>query len=120
MCGIFARIDPLDKPVNVEHCRLATNLLTHRGPDSCGEWMNPARDVYLGFRRLAILDLADRANQPMRIPSQPWTLLFNGEIYNFRDIRQELTALGHVFSTEGDTEVLLHALARWGEGALRK
>ncbi len=118
MCGIFARINPLAKAVDAAACRVATDLLAHRGPDSSGEWMSPAQDVFLGFRRLSILDLSDRANQPMRHPEGAGLLIFNGEIYNFRSLREELRGLGCVFETDGDTEVLMHALAQWGERAL--
>lgn len=120
MCGIFAQINPIGKTVRAEDCRRATNLLFHRGPDSYGEWASSGRDVFLGFRRLSILDLSDRANQPMCDPNGSDVLVFNGEIYNFRELRKELASLGCTFRSDGDTEVLLQALAHWGEGALCK
>ena len=85
-----------------------------RGPDGEGRWA----DDGLGFahRRLAIIDLHDRSNQPMHLDR--WHLVYNGEIYNYRELRDELASRGHRFQTSGDTEVLLHAWAEWGEGAL--
>ena len=70
----------------------------------------------LAFRRLAIIDLDERSNQPLHLG--PWHLVFNGEIYNYRELREELRELGHTFVTEGDGEVLLHAWDEWGERAL--
>ena len=87
-----------------------------RGPDGQGVWHDDA--VGLAFRRLAIIDLDERSNQPLHLG--PWHLVFNGEIYNYRELRDELRGLGHAFVTEGDGEVLLHAWAEWGEGALER
>jgi asparagine synthase (glutamine-hydrolysing) len=88
--------------------------MAHRGPDGQGTWRDDT--VGLAFRRLAIIDLHERANQPMHF--ERWHLVFNGEIYNYIELRRELARLGHRFVTEGDAEVLLHAWAQWGEGAL--
>jgi len=94
---------------------MATTM-AHRGPDGQGTWNEGA--VGFAFRRLAIIDLHERANQPMHF--ERWHLVFNGEIYNYLELREELAALGHSFATEGDAEVLLHAWAQWGEGALAR
>ncbi len=88
--------------------------MVHRGPDGQGTWHDSTAG--LAFRRLAIIDLHERANQPMHF--ERWHLVFNGEIYNYLELREELVALGHDFVTEGDAEVLLHAWAQWGESAL--
>ncbi|HWV87221.1 MAG TPA: asparagine synthase (glutamine-hydrolyzing) [Capillimicrobium sp.] len=85
-----------------------------RGPDGQGTWHDER--CGLAFRRLAIIDLAERAMQPMHLG--PLHLVFNGEVYDYRERRAELEALGHAFRTESDTEVLLHAWQEWGEGAL--
>jgi len=89
-----------------------------RGPDGEGVWVS--RNVALGHRRLKILDLSDRASQPMEDADLGLTIVFNGCIYNFRTLRGELAALGHRFSTTSDTEVLLKAYAEWGEQCLHK
>ncbi|MGF1634050.1 MAG: asparagine synthase (glutamine-hydrolyzing) [Phycisphaerae bacterium] len=100
--------------------------LACRGPDGRGDWLNRpgpgTRDeprVEVTFRRLAVLDPAARADQPMHTPDGRYTLVFNGEIYNFRQLREELSRLHSTpWLTTGDTEVLLHALAAWGTDAL--
>jgi asparagine synthase (glutamine-hydrolysing) len=88
--------------------------MAHRGPDGQGIWSDAV--VGLAFRRLAIIDLDERSNQPLHLGSLH--LVFNGEIYNYIELRAQLRELGHAFHTEGDGEVLLHAWAQWGEGAL--
>ncbi len=93
--------------------RMAAEM-AHRGPDGQGIWSDEGAG--LAFRRLAIIDLDERSNQPMHLGSLH--LVFNGEIYNYIELRAELRPLGHAFHTEGDAEVLLHAWAQWGEGAL--
>jgi asparagine synthase (glutamine-hydrolysing) len=88
--------------------------MAHRGPDGEGVWHDDT--VGLAFRRLAIIDLHERSNQPLHF--ERWHLVFNGEIYNYLELRSELKTLGHRFTTEGDGEVLLHAWAQWGEGCV--
>jgi asparagine synthase (glutamine-hydrolysing) len=88
--------------------------MAHRGPDGKGSWRDG--EAGLSFRRLAIIDLDPRSNQPLHLG--PLHLVFNGEIYNYLELRAELAALGHAFQTEGDSEVLLHAWAEWGRRAL--
>jgi len=90
--------------------------MVHRGPDGQGIWHDET--VGLAFRRLAIIDLHERSSQPMHF--KRWHMAFNGEIYNYRELREELSGLGHRFVTEGDTEVLLHAWAQWEEDALER
>jgi asparagine synthase (glutamine-hydrolysing) len=94
----------------------ALDLIRHRGPDGGSVWGEPG--VRLGHRRLAIIDLARRADQPMR--QGELVIVFNGEIYNFRELRAELSALGHTFNTSSDTEVLLQAWQRWGPDCLTR
>ena len=89
-------------------------VMAHRGPDDQGIWGDDGAG--LAFRRLAIIDLDERSNQPMH--HQGLHMVFNGEIYNYRELRAELEGRGHAFVTEGDGEVLLHAWREWGEAAL--
>jgi asparagine synthase (glutamine-hydrolysing) len=88
--------------------------MVKRGPDGHGTWADEVTG--LTATRLMIIDLHERSNQPLHLG--PLHLVFNGEIYNYRELRQELRALGHAFETEGDAEVLLHAWSEWGEGGL--
>ena len=90
--------------------------MAHRGPDAQGTWCGDAAGF--GFRRLAIIDLDPRSSQPLHLG--PLHLVFNGEIYNYRELRDDLRGLGHTFATEGDGEVLLHAWDQWGEGTLAR
>ncbi|MFO1207012.1 MAG: asparagine synthase (glutamine-hydrolyzing) [Burkholderiales bacterium] len=101
--------------------RAATDALAHRGPDDQGWWIDPARgEVGLGHRRLAIVDLSAHGHQPMLSRCGQWVMVFNGEIYNFAEIRPELEALGHRFAGTGDSEVILAAFAQWGPAAVRR
>ncbi|HEY3295229.1 MAG TPA: asparagine synthase (glutamine-hydrolyzing) [bacterium] len=112
MCGICGIIDPAGiDPLLLERM---TDGLAHRGPDARGTWISPDRRVGFGHRRLTIIDLDPRSNQPFISDDGEMALTFNGEIYNFHDIRRELAAKGHRFRTESDTEVILHAYDEWG------
>ena len=91
-------------------------LLAHRGPDDCGTYLE--HPLALGFRRLAIQDLAPSGHQPMLSRDGRYIIVFNGEIYNFVELRAELAALGHSFRSTGDTEVLLAAYIQWGAECL--
>jgi asparagine synthase (glutamine-hydrolysing) len=93
-----------------------TGLMARRGPDDAGYWSDA--HCALGFRRLAILDLSPAGHQPMLTSDGRHVLVFNGEIYNFRELRGELESAGVTFRSTGDTEVALHALALWGREAL--
>lgn len=119
MCGIAGVIGADREGVRAAVGR-ATRAQTHRGPDDTGEVVVPFGRgwVGLGHRRLSILDLSPLGHQPMGVtPDGPW-LCYNGEIYNFAEVRRDLTALGHTFKSTGDTEVLLKALREWGPAAL--
>jgi asparagine synthase (glutamine-hydrolysing) len=104
---------------------LHTNLLEaiarlrHRGPDDRGTWVNEV-GVGLGQSRLSILDLSDSAHQPMISDDGRYVLVFNGEIYNFKEVRNKLRAAGHTFRGSGDTEVVLHAYQQWGSDAVHE
>ena len=92
--------------------------LAHRGPD--GEGIYQTEGVFLGHRRLAILDLSERGQQPMSYWEGRYWITFNGEIYNFLEIKKELMTKGHRFQSESDTEVVLASYAEWGEKCLEK
>lgn len=119
MCGIVGIAAASGMP---PHDKLAKmrDMLAHRGPDAEGLWYQPAEGIALGHRRLAIVDLSDNGRQPMIDGEQQMAVVFNGEIYNFREIRRELSGLGHSFRTATDTEVLLKAYRQWGEKFLDK
>jgi len=116
MCGI-AGIFHLEiaKPVDPARIRLMTDAMLHRGPDGNGCWTAPG--IGLGHLRLSIIDLAGSA-QPMLSEDEADVLTYNGEIYNFQEVRAELSAMGHRFRTSGDTEVILAAWRQWGVGCL--
>lgn len=118
MCGIaglFYVSNP--KPVDPKRVRAMADTLAHRGPDGSGVWTAPG--VGLGHRRLSIIDLAT-GDQPMLSADGRLALSYNGEIYNFREVRKELEALGHGFRTESDTEVILAAWRQWGPECLSR
>jgi asparagine synthase (glutamine-hydrolysing) len=118
MCGIAGLYYPaLPKPIEPLRITAMTNALAHRGPDGSGIWTAPG--VGLGHRRLSIIDVAG-SPQPMATPGESHVVVFNGEIYNYREIRAELIELGARFVTDGDTEVLLHAWRAWGPGLLER
>jgi asparagine synthase (glutamine-hydrolysing) len=115
MCGLTGFLGPVDN--HEEAIRVATAMtgaLTHRGPDDAGHWADPKAGVVLGHRRLAVLDLSSHGHQPMASRSGRYQIVFNGEIYNFRELRAELEQLGHGFAGHSDTEVMLAAFDAWG------
>lgn len=118
MCGIAGLYYPaLPKPIEPARIATMTNALAHRGPDGSGIWTAPG--VGLGHRRLSIIDVAG-SPQPMATPGESHVVVFNGEIYNYREVRAELAGLGARFTTDGDTEVLLHGWRAWGPGLLSR
>ena len=117
MCGITGFLD-LTRSSSIElietHLMGMTNSIAHRGPDDSGSWTDPAYGVALGFRRLAILDLSPTGHQPMLSADGRFVIVFNGEIYNFARLRDELMDLGHAFRGSSDTEIMLAAIHEWG------
>lgn len=114
MCGIFGHIGYLPQQL----AQLCTDTLAHRGPDGGGLWHTP--EVTFGHRRLSILDLSDNGKQPMSYADGRYHITFNGEIYNFLEIRAELESRGCRFHSQSDTEVILAAFAVWGEACLQR
>lgn len=118
MCGIAGYFDTQEqREIPDRLLRAMTDAIAHRGPDGADVWRAPG--VGLGHRRLAIIDLAC-GQQPMATPDGQVVIVFNGEIYNFQDVRKELEALGHRFRTSSDTEVILHAWLEYGEGCVHR
>ncbi len=119
MCGIFGALshhsaELIDRYNNLKCC---TDTLTHRGPDGAG--YECAGNAFLGHRRLSIIDLAHGA-QPLTVDNRRWWITYNGEVYNYRELREELEGLGFHFETTSDTEVILQAYRQWGENCLEK
>jgi asparagine synthase (glutamine-hydrolysing) len=117
MCGI-AGVVRFDGRPEAGHVAVMLKCLEHRGPDGQGLWRD--RHVCLGHRRLSVLDLSTAANQPMIDDSERYVIVFNGEIYNFRELRDGLLDAGEAFKTTGDTEVLLKLFRRDGPACLQK
>jgi len=116
MCGIAGIFNLNGEPVSPVILRRMTDAVAHRGPD--GEGFYTDGFLGLGHRRLAIIDLSSAGHQPMMTPDGQRIISYNGEVYNFQELRLELEALGERFRSRTDTEVVLAALARWGIGAL--
>src|SRR5580700_4739680 len=114
MCGIAGFYTPEPSRDAGETLRRMNDTLAHRGPDAHGEWLNVARGIALAHRRLAIVDLTEEGRQPMHSASGRYTIVFNGEIYNFLRIRADLDKLGHRFRGHSDTEIMLAAFEEWG------
>ena len=116
MCGITGLIDLNNSPVSSHVVKGMTDALIHRGPDDEGQWVE--KNVGIGHRRLSILDLSQAGRQPMISANDRFVLSYNGEVYNFKQLRRELEGKGHEFRSQTDSEVVLNALSEWGAQAL--
>lgn len=114
MCGIFGHVGDLPE----QAAAFCIDTLAHRGPDGRGIWQNDG--VTLCHRRLSILDLSEAGAQPMSYADERYWITYNGEIYNFLEIRSDLEAKGYAFRTESDTEVILAAFVEWGDACLAR
>jgi asparagine synthase (glutamine-hydrolysing) len=117
LCGITGFLDCSRQLNDVELQSTVTRMsdtIRHRGPDDSGAWVDAQAGIALGFRRLAIVDLTPTGHQPMLSADGRFVIVFNGEIYNFAGLRQELTSLGHSFRGTSDTEVMLASVCQWG------
>jgi len=116
MCGIFGHTNLA--PQDVFRARDALHTLAHRGPDQWGEWLNDG--IYIGHRRLSILDLSDNGRQPMMDVNEAIVIAVNGEVYNFAELRRALQK-SHMFRSRSDSEVILHGYIEWGiDGLLNR
>lgn len=118
MCGITGIIDLTGAPVSPVVLQRMTDAIAHRGPDGEGHWVEG--NVGLGHRRLSIIDLSPAGHQPMVSANHRFVLSYNGEVYNFKELRTELEALGYWFRSRTDSEVVLNALDAWGVKALHR
>ncbi len=118
MCGITGIFNIDGKPVSINVLKKMTDIVKHRGPDGEGFWT----DSFVGFghRRLSIIDLSPLGHQPMQDESGALTITYNGEVYNYQNLRIELEAKGHTFRSQTDTEVVLKAYKTWGENCVHK
>jgi asparagine synthase (glutamine-hydrolysing) len=119
MCGIYGEVS--NKVASqLENLEAGLNTLSHRGPDAAGSWLSPDGRVWLGHRRLSIIDLSNASVQPMHSFDSRFSISFNGEIYNFQQVKDQLLAKGYKFNSTGDTEVLLNAWHCWGVDCLKR
>ena len=120
MCGIAGIVNLRGRPVEQTEIRNLTDQVAHRGPDGAGYWFSAQGHVALGHRRLAIIDPGPGGYQPMASADGRHVIVYNGEIYNFLELREELEAAGEKFHSESDTEVILAAWRNWREGMLTR
>ncbi|MCE2947078.1 MAG: asparagine synthase (glutamine-hydrolyzing) [bacterium] len=118
MCGIAGRMEFHGAAIDAAALSRARDSLLHRGPDDAGLWIDGP--VGLAHRRLSVLDLSPRGHQPMHHAAAALSITFNGEVYNYRDVRAELVRHGHAFTSDSDTEVILAAWAQWGPTCLQR
>ena len=120
MCGITGIWSYQQPDISDAEMDTFTNTLVHRGPDGKGTYHERKSRLRLGHRRLAIIDLSDTGHQPMSSADGRYWIVYNGEIYNYLELKEELEALGHIFTGHSDTEVLLASYIQWGEGCQLK
>ena len=118
MCGITGLLNFKGNPVSPVTLKKMTDAIAHRGPDGEGHWIE--KNIGIGHRRLAIIDCSSAGHQPMSSADDRYILSYNGEIYNYRELRIELESKGYCFRSKTDSEVVLNALAQWGTDALLK
>lgn len=118
MCGIAGVFSRKGKALDLDLARAMSDLIKHRGPDGSGSWISESENVVLLHRRLSIIDLSSAAAQPMLSDDDNLSIVFNGEIYNYIEVREVLKGNGYFFKTDSDTEVILKAYHFWGENCL--
>ena len=107
MCGISGIYNFNQSKVSITNLKKMTDVIIHRGPNGEGHWLNTNGNVGFGHRRLSIIDLSDNGKQPMHYANDRYTITFNGEIYNYIELKNELKLKGYQFVSDSDTEVLL-------------
>lgn len=120
MCGIVGVLSKGRKSVSKELILHMTNALSHRGPDGEGHMILQEGAVAFGHRRLAVIDLSELARQPMQTEDGRYTIVYNGEVFNYKELREQLKKLGYQFFSQSDTEVVLKSYVYWGEKCLDK
>jgi asparagine synthase (glutamine-hydrolysing) len=120
MCGIVGFRSLGNFKALREFLPEATSCLTHRGPDDSGLFFDESYGVGLGHRRLSVIDLSDAGRQPMSSEDETVHIVYNGEVYNFREIRETLEKIGHGFKSSTDTEVILTSYIQWGIECLQR
>lgn len=122
MCGIAGIVKTTENSFQIEPTLLKamSEVIYHRGPDSDGQWLSKSGNAGFTFRRLAIIDLSEKGNQPMQISDGRYTIVFNGEIYNHMELRSELEKKGYKYKSHTDTETILFGYKEWGEKLLNK
>ena len=115
MCGIVGIWNIDGSPINRQEIKTFTDTLIHRGPDGKGEYIDKGANLGLGHRRLSILDLSNIGKQPMSYGNERYWITYNGEIYNFLELRRELESLNYSFKSKSDTEVILASYIQWGK-----
>ena len=118
MCGLFGVLSLGDTRLDPTVIERMSQSISRRGPDARGEFIDGP--IVLGHRRLAIIDLSENGRQPMTEVSGRWTIVFNGTIYNYQELRQELSQLGYAFRSQSDTEVIVVAYAHWGKDCVSR
>jgi asparagine synthase (glutamine-hydrolysing) len=118
MCGIFGIVD--SKGIDRGLLEQASKLMYHRGPDDSDVWISSDKTIGFAHRRLSIIDLSGAGKQPMSDEEGKIWITYNGEIYNFQEIRNELEEKGYTFKSHTDTEVLINAYKEWGQDCLQR
>ncbi len=121
MCGIVGIINTAGTPDSgVKQIHAMNESQNHRGPDGSGIWISACKHIHLGHKRLSIIDLSDAASQPMMSHDEKYVLVFNGEIYNYKELRADCIKLGCQFSTQSDSEVIIECYRLWGESSFTR
>jgi asparagine synthase (glutamine-hydrolysing) len=121
MCGLAGVVSASTlRQIDIQWTRQAIDTLTHRGPDDSGYWISQDATMALGHQRLAVVDLSIGGHQPMESEDSQIQLVFNGEIYNYMDLKSELIALGHAFRSRSDSEVIVNSYKQWGSECVKR
>ena len=118
MCGLVGYLNASSEPASERLVQKMASAIVHRGPDAEGSFVS--NNLALGHRRLSIIDLSEAGTQPMTTSDGSFTIAYNGEVYNFKNIKEELKHAGYKFRSNTDTEVVLNAFSHWGENCFAK